>query len=363
MKTLPSRRRRRSTLVIVLTLGAIVLASWFGFSGYRYWQVERAIARFAASPSPSAADELALLLASGIPTDGQGQRILDLVMRPTVTTRSAYPADRIPTLSLDWPYRLNFADAGDTFATLEASVRLNGRGQVFEDTRNVDIVGLVPSFIRCGSEPLPIGTHRGKVQLDQRVIRFGARASLSWRLKRLLQGRSPLGGTLQPIGSYPIRFELPVEIKVVRKEDAEQLRIVSDPDIDEAVHRSLMCETTKYAYGEHEPMVARGEVLRLKWTSVPVALAFESVLRLPDGREVPAKRARLSRLRARKGESGYLITYGPGFDVKMQGDIRATVVFRPDPNYAYDDPGIKEIWGGPLEYPITFKMMGIDPDY
>jgi hypothetical protein len=347
-------------LVTVAILTAIVLGSWHGWSGYRYLRVERAIARFEADPSQRTANGLRQLIEKRVPTQKQGKRILDLVMRPTVTTRSAYPADRIPALSLAWPYRLNFADAGDTFATLEASVRLNGRGQVFEDTRNVDIVGLVPSFIRCGSEPLPIGTHRGKVQLDQRVIRFGARASLSWRLKRLLQGRSPLGGTLQPIGSYPIRFELPVEIKVVRKEDAEQLRIVSDPNIDEAVHRSLTCETTKYAYGEPEPMVARGEVLRLKWTNVPVALAFESALRLPDGREVPPRRARISRLRARKGESGYLITYGPGFDVKMQGDIRATVVFRPDPNYAYEDPAIKEIWGGTLEFPIAFKIMGID---
>ena len=38
------------------------------------------------------------------------------------------------------------------------------------------------------------------------------------------------------------------------------------------------------------------------------------------------------------------------------GEYKAAVVLRPDPNHAYEDPAIKEIWGGTLEFPITFAI-------
>jgi len=106
MKRKRPRRKRRLLLVLVAGVAAIVPVSWLGRAGYRSWQVERAIARFAASPSQSAADKLALLLATGTPTDRQSERILKLVLNPTVTTRSAYPADRVPTINIECPFHL-----------------------------------------------------------------------------------------------------------------------------------------------------------------------------------------------------------------------------------------------------------------
>ena len=34
----------------------------------------------------------------------------------------------------------------------------------------------------------------------------------------------------------------------------------------------------------------------------------------------------------------------------------ATIVLRADPNIAYNDPAIKAIWGGTLEFPISFSV-------
>jgi len=42
--------------------------------------------------------------------------------------------------------------------------------------------------------------------------------------------------------------------------------------------------------------------------------------------------------------------------VTAPGDYEGTCVLRPDPNFAYDDPAIKEIWNGTLEFPMSFSL-------
>ena len=44
------------------------------------------------------------------------------------------------------------------------------------------------------------------------------------------------------------------------------------------------------------------------------------------------------------------------FPLAAPGEYEATFVLRPDPNYAYDDPTIKEMWGGTLEFPMSFSL-------
>ena len=36
--------------------------------------------------------------------------------------------------------------------------------------------------------------------------------------------------------------------------------------------------------------------------------------------------------------------------------ITGTLVLRPDPDYAYEDPAIKSIWNGTLEFPISSSV-------
>ncbi len=42
------------------------------------------------------------------------------------------------------------------------------------------------------------------------------------------------------------------------------------------------------------------------------------------------------------------------FGIEEPGDYSATLILRPDPKYAYEDPAIKTLWNGTLEFPISF---------
>jgi hypothetical protein len=44
------------------------------------------------------------------------------------------------------------------------------------------------------------------------------------------------------------------------------------------------------------------------------------------------------------------------FGLQEPGDYAGTLVLSPDPNYAYEDPAIKAIWNGTLEFPISFSV-------
>jgi hypothetical protein len=359
MKTRLSQRTRQSLLVLVAALAVIAFGSWHGWPAYQYWRVERAIARFEANPSQPAANRLGRVLDAGVPTHKQAKRILGLVFGPSVRARRAYPADSVPKVSLEWPYNLEFSESR---VKREAKLWLEGE-KVNLGKLEFDPWGHPRRFLTCGKEPLPVGTYDGIVQFDCALTRFRADAPLWWRLRSLFRGRRPIGRTLQPIGSYRTRFEMPLRITVEQGDDAEGVRLVTNPKLDEEVRQSFTCRRWTAKSAQAEQLSASSEVLHLKCTNAPVALAFQAMLRLSDGREIQPRHARLAQLRLRKDESGYLVAYSRRFELRRPGNYRATVVLRPDPNYAYEDPAIKEIWGGTLEYPIHFKIMGIDPDY
>jgi len=182
------------------------------------------------------------------------------------------------------------------------------------------------------------------------------------RLKFLVRGRWLRGGTLRETGSYKADFQIPLEITVVEATEAEQVALVSDPELDKAVRQSFTCRHhDAYPFAsEPRPVVYKGMVA-LKWKNVPIALVFETVLRLPDGREIlhPSHHVTgVGRFRTRAGGSEvlYCTRFATGLPLAVPGQYEATIVLRPDPNFAYDDPAIKEIWNGTLEFPMSFSL-------
>jgi len=327
-------------------------------------QVEAAIARFEADPSQSTAEELTLLLANRVPTSGQGERILRLVLNPTVTTRSAYPADRVPTVSIEWqslPHR-NGAFQPDWYLTWEFSVRLEGQEAPSENTVRADILGYNPLLLRCGTQPLAIGAHHGHVCIDYALAYYEWYAPVWTRLKYLLRGHRLNGGMPREAKSYKARLEIPVELVVVEAADAEQVALVSDPKVGEAVRQSFAyLRQDDYPFASSPRRITYNGVTVLKWTNVPIAVAFEPVLRLSDGRELlhPSRRVTdVGRFRTRAGGSLHLYCT-PFLTESMPaapGQYEATIVLRPDLNLAYDDPAIKAMWNGTLEFPISFSL-------
>jgi hypothetical protein len=359
-------RWKRVRLIVLWLLATGMAILWLSTSIMGpHRQVEEAITRFKANPSQPAAERLAQLLAERIPTKRQGKRILALVLCPTVATRGAYPVERIPTVSIEWPFRLDFSRRRDTYATLKSSVRLEGQTQPTDHAMRVAILGSGPLILRCGAQPLPAGTCKGQVRIDCTVTRFVPHAPVWRQFKSLLRGRRLAGGTLREAGSYKTNFEIPVEITVTERDNAEQVALVSNPELDTAVRQSFTCQNRGDCPFE-SPLNGHGEIIMLRWTNVPIAVAFEPVLRLPDGREVSQRTRHIpqvGRFHTRANHGGGLMTHCTQFELswmpRVEGYHEATIVLKPDPNFAYEDPAIKAIWNGTLEFPIHYT---IDPE-
>ena len=95
------------------------------------------------------------------------------------------------------------------------------------------------------------------------------------------------------------------------------------------------------------------------------AVAFQAVLRLPDGREILSPYRFGEPLRARAGAAGEFSISIVDFVAREAAGVRmpwvpgaytGTLILRPDPDLAYDDPAIDAIWNGTLEFPIRFTV-------
>ena len=354
-----NRRKAAQWLVLVGVLAIAMSATWFVPRGYHYWQVERAIARFERQPSQLAATRLGGLLRKGIPSQKQGERILGMVLSPAVTTRRTYPAESIPTISIESPFRLNAADNRDAFANLQSCLSFEGDERPCKDKMEANITGYLPYILRCGNQPISAGTYDWRIRIDCTLTVYHVDRSWWRRLKNELRGRYVNAGLFREAASYNCRFEFPVQIVVAEREDAEQIGLVSNPELDEAMRRSFACRRSQgdvLDVGPDGMPSGRGETICLEWTNLPVAVAFEPVLRLSDGREIHSRPCRLPRIRTRSGKSGVWATSATDFAVTAPGDYEGTCVLRPDPNFAYDDPAIKEIWNGTLEFPMSFSL-------
>jgi hypothetical protein len=89
--------------------------------------------------------------------------------------------------------------------------------------------------------------------------------------------------------------------------------------------------------------------------TLPLAAAFELSCDWPtagnyrQARIAAAASAYARQVRGVRGERG-------SFGVTEPGEYSGTLVLRPDPNYAYEDPAIKSLWNGTLEFPISFVV-------
>jgi hypothetical protein len=282
-----------------------------------------------------------------------------MILSPVVTIRRAYPADTIPTVSIECPFRLNAADSRDAYANLKSSLSFEGDDRPCKDKIEANITGNLPFILRCGNQPISVGTYDWRIRIDCALTVYHAHRSWWRRLKNELRGRHVDVGLVRQAASYNCRFERPLQIVVVDREKAEQIQRVNNPELDEAMRGSFACrrkEVDVLDVGPDGLPSGRGETVCLEWTNLPVAVAFEPVLRLPDGREISSQRSHLHRIRARSGRSGVWAASAADFAVTAPGDYEGTYVLRPDPNFAYDDPAIKEIWNGTLEFPMSFSL-------
>jgi hypothetical protein len=340
-------------LAVVLACGLLVLR-------VHDWRVEQAMARFCAAPSAQHAARLTRLLAERAVTPDQGGRMLARLLWPKIVTRTTYPVGESVGISVERPFSLSIA-----------GYRIEFQEQVWGAERLMDTSGVftstlydLPEILTAWTQPAEPGTYHAEIHTGCRIVDIAPRKLTLWqRLSMDLRsrlGRPPAMRAPATGGpTYQCQFTVPVDINIVEKDQAEQLELMADPQTDASMRGAFALETSERhgAYGT--PAGRRGHrgSMSVTFKALPVAAAFELSLRLADGRELPAGANRQpQRIRIRAGKSGAFVVNLGSFGITEPGDYTGTLVLRPDPNYAYEDPAIKSIWNGTLEFPIAFVV-------
>jgi hypothetical protein len=347
--------RSAPALAVLLACGLMVLK-------VHDWPVDRAMARFRAAPSAQHAARLTQLLAEGSVRRGQGERILRLLLQPKIVTRAAYAVGQPVGISVARPPPLRIAENRIQFRFREeewAGARPMRRGEP-----STGVAGDLSEIFLARGLPTEPRVYHGEICTTCKIINTAIRKPTLWdrfyvamrkHLRRLPAPRRPV--SVEP--TYECRFAVPFDLNVVEGDRAEQVERIADPQADGTM-RAVIATLTSEQRGIYETAAGRrgyhGRTY-LTFKTLPLAVALELSLRLTDGRELPAGvNSQRQHLRVRAGTSGIFLVEVGSFGLTEPGEYRGTLVLRPDPDYAYEDPAIKSIWNGRLEFPVHFTV-------
>lgn len=330
----------------------------------RHRGVEAALARFEASPSHKGADELARLLSEGIATREQGERILKTVLCPRITMRSAYPLGQLPFLFVDTPFSMRVPH---TTVSWNAGLRVDGRGGNYGRSGG-ETFQIFPRFESLYPAPQEPGLYDAEVCCEYTVSRRRVKGKWRWAprpdaLPRSLLPRRIVTRVhpLHKAPDYTCRFSIPVRFTVVEEHEAEKIDLLSNTELDERVCKAFTMDSNNLSGTYSTPAGRRrytgGTII--KYSVLPLAVAFKPTLRLANGEEIARRDERAEwRIwyRVRAGTSGEFFVAPPTFPVEAPGEYNATLILTPDLDSAYDDPAIKAIWDGTLELPVHFTI-------
>ncbi len=328
--------------------------------------VEVALARFEASPSQEDADELAALLAKGAASREQGERVLKAVLRPRITMRSAYPAGKLPFLALKTAFHVRFRR---TIVSRDEGICVDGHSGGHGHSGD-EYLHAGPRFYCLYPAPQKPGLYDAEVQCEYTVTRIPTktrwvwdprRGGLPWSLlpHKVVTREHPF--RKEP--DYTCHFNIPVQFNVVKEHEKEKIDLASNPELDARMRRAFMASRGRRSMSTLAGVRTYTCDTHIEYSVLPLAVAFRPALRLASGEEIaPRDERREWRewYRVRAGTSGEFFVEPPTFPVEAAGEYNATLILTPDLDRAYDDPAIKAIWGGTLEFPIHFTISAED---
>jgi hypothetical protein len=337
------RGLKKALLICALGVGILLgpVGAWWMA---RYWYVERAVRAFQSNPSQAGADKLVDLLDKRSPTHGQAARILKLLLQPKVVTRSAYPLGRKPTISALLPFRFRF----NTTMTCRMDILADRQDLQTPQFSTFTYVGTGPQVLVSPVAPEDCG----KFSMELRFYYFltpPSEGPQPYPTNPVTQFVCDLRDRISPPHRssipkkkwYQVGLSVPVDINVVPEAEAEQVQLLSSPELDNRMREALRADTPFWYLD-----------MRIFARRLPANVVFTYYCELADG----------TRVRPLWPKNQHLTGYaGREFEVNLRlGDNRkdlarfreAKLVFEPDPNYAFEEPTIKSIWNGRLEFPV-----------
>jgi hypothetical protein len=161
-----------------------------------------------------------------------------------------------------------------------------------------------------------------------------------------------------PVRTYACEIEMPVEVTIVDEEDAETIELASSPGLDDAILDAFSLGTSSIGHvfrAGPVPLECKSMTV-LRYENLPVDVAFQATLHLSDGQGLARYAGESRELRARVGSTG---TFGLApwvTAIDTPGRYEGVLVLTADPNLGYEDPAIKRIWDGDLEFPVAFTV-------
>ncbi len=347
-------QRRLKRILVCCAIGiSIVLVPLVVWCGIPYCRVEIAIHSFVSNPSQAGTRRLIALLEKRSPTQRQGTRMLKLLLWPKVATRSAYPVSKKPTVSVAVPFYLQFHNS----LTIQEDIPPDGQSEPrpypYFASR---YVSTVPHVLVCPVAPDKVGSLRIAIQYrcvlapapEDSLFYFDNLAGrLLYRLLTWMK-RQPA----QPAPEnrwYQARFCVPVDVNIVEPAKAEQVQLLSNPELDSLMRTSFRSDVISGRSGEPQGLHVFAKRL-------PVDVAFHCVLELSDGTRIGLSPYWSEPFCGCAGRGFQLDLRLSHFHASPPGTHDGRFVLESDPNYAVDEPSIKSIWNDRLEFPIRFTV-------
>ena len=316
------------------------------------------LARYRANPDQKTAELLADLLSFGdLPKEKGNEVLRALVADVQVHQRADYAAAREIPFSVSRPPRhLTFYNlAGQEMYKYTWEGKDLGAGASGPDGHCQ--LGLSGSGVFEAQEP---GTYYARVEYKCSLWRmkgkkhyeFIRRPSRPQLLRKLLPIPTSLRETFDADAppDYETVIDVPFTVVVVEPEKAQRVKLVSSKELDAAVRGGI---TQVGMYRE-----SRGQ-RRLTGTGWSVAaLPVDVVLKghLCDMAGSMRLSEEMVRMKLHRGRATTFGLLGPWTPNVPPGTYNVRAILTPDPDAAYLEPDIKEIWGGTLELPFQITI-------
>jgi hypothetical protein len=364
MSTIQRKWMRLLIILVILALLAL-LFHYLASPRLHNRHVESAIARFQSQPSQGHADVLVSLVDDRHVTPEQAKRILELLFRPKVTKRKAYPLGESPRISVELRFNMSFRNMMVPYGRYVWADGENRYGS--SSPRGGNHFNTRPQFYVLRPKPTEPGTYSMEIRYRYSLIAHSkTKTAWAWnpfrgRFPRNLlpcKGKRtiPLSPPVDP--NYACEFAVPVEVAVVENERAEKVTLISGPELDQSMPAAFTTKTGAMS-GTYSTSSGKREYSggsQICYNNLPAAAAFQCVFQFPDGREVVEKTHHERPIRFRAKSSGMFRTSPRVFLFEQPGQYSGTLILRPCIETAHKDPAIKSIWNGELKFPISFTV-------
>lgn len=341
-------RRRIAGVVVVLLLVAVVLACALAFPPW--WRVRCAqslMARYAVGRDQHVAQRLAWLLDRQSVSPELGNRILKVLMMPEVSVRDAYGSDRPVYIATRYPLPFElrrtrllgteyFYAGGEELTGSENAAYRDYQPRCHEIRHGC----LADGSVRQTNTP---GVHMASIRYSHVLV--------------------PEHSADRKDALHRCESEIPLTIHVVNPDEAEPIRLVSNPSLEKrmkAAFRFESCSPSRASWPVGDVRIEMSPSChQLFYSPLPENVASRFAYRDETGLEIPLPNSLLlQRAGWTWGPSRPEWVTAPSFarvDLP-DGKHKGTLVLTPDIDTAYRDPEIKTLYDGTLEFPIEFDV-------